>query len=200
VTLRGDFSFDAVSPDGRTAYLVQYTDPRDPTQYLVRALDARSGRLLPDPVVDPHEDADEMAGMPLTRTVSADGRWHYTLYHKDSGAFFVHALDTRARRAKCVDLPALPNSDYMYGFRLALGAGGLSVNGPKGPMAVVDTSSFRVTKAAPRTEAPAAVGARGAGGSAAPWVAGFAALMAAGLAVVWLWRRRATGGRTALNG
>ena len=29
ITLDGDFSFDALSPDGETLYLIEYTDPRD---------------------------------------------------------------------------------------------------------------------------------------------------------------------------
>ena len=47
VTLRGDFSYDALSPDGRTLYLIQYTSRRDITRYAVRAYDLRAGRLLP---------------------------------------------------------------------------------------------------------------------------------------------------------
>src|SRR6266508_3621589 len=39
VTLRGDFSLDAVSPDGSMLYFIQYLSPQDPTEYAVRALD-----------------------------------------------------------------------------------------------------------------------------------------------------------------
>ena len=39
VELRGDFSFDALSPDGRTLYLIEYTSRRDPTRYAVREYD-----------------------------------------------------------------------------------------------------------------------------------------------------------------
>jgi hypothetical protein len=46
VTLRGDFSFDALSPDGRTMYLVEYLSRRDATRYAVRGFDVRAGRLL----------------------------------------------------------------------------------------------------------------------------------------------------------
>jgi HD domain len=37
IRLDGDFSFDALSPDGATMYLIEYTSPRDPTRYAVRA-------------------------------------------------------------------------------------------------------------------------------------------------------------------
>ena len=33
ITLPGDFSFDAVSPDGSSLYLIQYTSALDPTKY-----------------------------------------------------------------------------------------------------------------------------------------------------------------------
>src|SRR4051812_31129649 len=39
VTLKGDFSFDALSPDGRTLYLIQHMDANDVTRYAVRAYD-----------------------------------------------------------------------------------------------------------------------------------------------------------------
>ena len=46
ITLRGDFSFDAVSPRGRTMYLVNYRSA-NPNEYHVRAYDLTSFRLLP---------------------------------------------------------------------------------------------------------------------------------------------------------
>ena len=100
ITLRGDFSFDALSPRGRTMYLVNYTHPGDPTRYSVRAYDLQANRLLPKAIVDPAERSDKMRGSPITRLMSADGRWAYTLYDGAGAAPFVHALDTQdARRA-----------------------------------------------------------------------------------------------------
>ncbi len=49
IRLRGDFSFDAISPRGSLLYLIQYVNPSDPTRYLVRAYDLRAGRLLAKP-------------------------------------------------------------------------------------------------------------------------------------------------------
>ena len=44
IRLRGDFSFDAVSPDGSRLFLIQYLSPTDPTRYAVRGFDwARCG-------------------------------------------------------------------------------------------------------------------------------------------------------------
>ena len=48
ITLQGDFSFDALSPDGRLLYLVQYLSPRDPTRYLVRLYDLERGSAAPE--------------------------------------------------------------------------------------------------------------------------------------------------------
>ena len=67
-TLRGDFSFDAISQRGRRMFLVNYTAPADPTRYTVRAYDLQAGMLLPQPIVDPAEKTvDKMRGSPITR-------------------------------------------------------------------------------------------------------------------------------------
>ena len=105
IRLRGDFSFDAISPDGRTMYLIEYS-PRDFTKYAVRAYDLRAGRLLSRPVVDPDEAGEPMTGVPVSRTTGTDGRWAYTLYQSAEHPF-VHALDTAGRTAVCIDLDHL---------------------------------------------------------------------------------------------
>ena len=70
VKLRGDFSYDALSPDGAWLYLIQYVSPTDPTRYAVRVYDLEVGRLLAQPVTDPNERGP-MHGSPTTRVVSA---------------------------------------------------------------------------------------------------------------------------------
>jgi hypothetical protein len=147
VTLRGDFSFDALSPDGAVAYLIQYRGG-DVSRYVVRSLDPATGRLDPKPIVDPDEDPDEMRGYAMTRVTSPDGRWQYTLYDGTSGHPFVHALDTVGRRAVCIDLPALPAGANPLDFHLALtpDGGGLSVASLAGPLAAIDTRTFAVNK------------------------------------------------------
>jgi hypothetical protein len=171
VTLRGDFSFDALSPDGRTAYLVQYVAPNDATRYLVRALDPATGRLRPHPIVDPHERGDDMRGLPLTRATSPGGRWAYTLYDGAGKHPFVHALDTRDGRARCIDLPDAMLHQDLSTVRLDVSGGGgrLDVSTPKRPLYAVDTATFRVRPAAQ----PSRGGAADGGGI--PWQ-GLAAL------------------------
>jgi hypothetical protein len=189
VRLRGDFSYDALSPDGRQLYLIQYLSATDPTRYAVRAYDVRAGRLRPKPVVDPDEHAGEMRGEPLSRAYGAGGRWAYTLYDGNGKHPFVHALDTVAGRAKCVDTPVLAGRDDLYDLTLRTAPGGASVTvmHARSPLAVVDTRTFRVTTPV-RASAPSRpTPDRGGDGWA---LAGFVGLLLAGAAMVLRVRRR----------
>jgi hypothetical protein len=153
VRLKGDFSFDAISPDGRIMYLIHYLSPDDVLRYEVRAYDLRAGRLLSDPIVDPREPDERMSGLPMTRATSPDGRWEYTLYSGGDHPF-VHALDTERRRAFCIDLKGV-SGDRLGGTKLELGGGGtLSVVAGNKPLASVDTKTFRVSTPGPRGEKP----------------------------------------------
>jgi len=120
ITLKGDFGFDALSPDGRTLYLIEYTDPRDPGAYQVRSYDVTSGQLDPDPILDSEEEPGEMRGFPQTRLTSPDGRWEYTLY--DGGEHpFIHALDVVDGVTLCIDLDMI-HARQTYGATLAMNA------------------------------------------------------------------------------
>jgi hypothetical protein len=174
VTLRGDFSFDAISPDGAWLYLIHYLSPRDPTRYEVRAYDLTSGRLLPEPIVDPRESGEEMRGSPITRTSSADGRWAYTLYDGAGGHPFVHALDTAGRTARCIDLHELAGRD-LNGARLALSGGILTVSLGDRPVAAIDTETSAVRGPEVRARAPIA----GDEDEGVPWLALVAAALVA---------------------
>jgi hypothetical protein len=149
--LRGDFSFDAISPDGSRIYLIEYLRPGDPTRYRVRALDAHTGRLLPDPILDPEEPPGEMRGYPITRATSPDGRWAYTLYDGGGDHPFIHALDTVDGRAVCIDVHPLAGHAALRNFfprpvaRFELAAGDeLTVLDQGQPIALVDTQTFEV--------------------------------------------------------
>jgi hypothetical protein len=195
VTLRGDFSFDALSADGRSLFLVNYLSPADPTQYRVRVYDLARDRLDPKAVVDPRESPDEMNGIPLARVADARGRWAYTLYDGAGKRPFIHALDTRARKAVCIDLegPPFAPDKTPYDLRFALAGGGsrLDLHRKGELVATVDTASFRVRTGA---AAIAAAGerARAAGDPAGPsllWPGIGLALLAAGLLARRLVRR-----------
>jgi hypothetical protein len=146
LTLQGDFSIDAISPQGRTLFLIQYISPRDPTRYKVRAFDLRSDRLVANPIVDPHEH-DAMRGSPITRATSSDGRWAYTLYDGAGGTPFIHALDTSRRQARCIDLPMLTRRPNLWKLRITIASdlARLTVGTARQPLALVDTSAFRAS-------------------------------------------------------
>ncbi|HEX8646773.1 MAG TPA: hypothetical protein VF715_07710 [Thermoleophilaceae bacterium] len=193
VTLRGDYSFDAISRDGRMLYLIEYLSRSDPTRYAVRAYEPRSGRLS-EPIVDPREPGEDMSGFPITRATSPDGRWAYTLYD-DGDHPFVHALDTDRRTAACIDLP-----ESLGGFLarapaehvdLTVGAGGRTLTVVEGgrPRAVIDTRTLRVSAPGARRAV-----SRTDGGGGGPWpLAGVAALtlVLSGGAAAAIRRRRA---------
>jgi hypothetical protein len=137
ITLRGDFSFDAISPEGRVAYLIQYVAPQDPSRYLVRALDLRTGRLDPNAIVDPRDEGEKMRGAPITRLTSPTGRWAYTLYDGAGATPFVHALDTSRRAARCIDLPRLEGRQDLWQLRLSLRGKQLAILSPTRTIAFV---------------------------------------------------------------
>jgi hypothetical protein len=158
IDLPGWFNVDAISPTGRWLYLIHYPSARDTSRYEVRAYDVAERRLVAKPVIDPREPDEAMQGFPLTRAMSADGRWAYTLYDRGGEAPFIHALDTERRTAACIDLPGLTDAD-LSGLRLVVAPGGgtLRVAGPHGAVALVDTRTFAVRPPAPApsTAAPA---------------------------------------------
>ncbi len=190
--LRGDFSFDALSPDGRSMFLIEYISKRDATRYSVRAYDLRERRLLPGAIVDPREPDERMSGLPTTRATSPDGRWEYTLYQGNEYPF-IHALDTERRRAFCIDLDALAaRRQGLGGLKLQIESDTLAVVAGDRTLARVNTRTLRVSEpgaARPhRTQAEA--------GAGVPWpllvATGLLAAAAAALA-----RKRWAIGRTA---
>lgn len=177
--LRGDYSFDAISPDGRWIYLIRYLSRSDFSDYQVRAYDVRARRLDPKPIVDPHGAADQMRGYPITRAMSPGGRWAYTLYDGADGMPFIHALDTAGRAATCIDLMPLMRFPDPYSLRLSLAAAGREIDVVDGSRTVarVRTGTWRVSGPPAR-----AAGHRPPAGGPSPWLIGAAvpALVLAG--------------------
>lgn len=198
VHLNGSFSYDAISPDGSTIYLIEHLRPYYGGPYQVRALEAKSGKLLPEPIVDPSEPWERMEGTPISRVTSPDGRWAYTLYsdHK-KGDYdrahepFIHALDTVAGEAVCIDLPQLEGhpTSFQLALRVDSQNGRLEVlNRPPAQqgsraLLVVDTGSFEVHQAPPVATASSGLG---------PWppIVALSALAAALLAWIAVRHRR----------
>jgi hypothetical protein len=148
VTLKGSFAYDALSPDGKTLFLIELLG--DSGKYRVRAYDLARGRLYPQVVVDADEAAEPMIGSPVTRATTADGVWVYTLYARPEKLPFVHALNAQSRRAVCVDLPWQGSVDALFQMRLKLDSAGtrLVLKRRSGAAAiVVDTRTFRTRRA-----------------------------------------------------
>jgi hypothetical protein len=193
IRLAGDFSYDALSADGRSLFLINYISPNDPSKYRVRVFDLAHNRLVAKPVVDPRESPDEMNGLPVTRVVSPDGRWAYTLYDRPGKHPFIHALDTRDRTARCIDLegPAFPVGGA-YTLTLAIAARGarIDISRKGAPLASVDTATFRVSGAAATRAAAARASDHNAAGPGLGWTLLGVALLVGGLAAPGLVRRR----------
>jgi hypothetical protein len=176
IALRGWFTVDAISPTGHFLYLIHYPSS-DISKYEVRAYDLAHHRLLAAPIVDPHERDEAMTGFAVTRATSRDGRWDYTLYIRPNGVPFIHALDTVALRAVCIDLPAVKQDD-LGNATLSLGPGGsvLGIEAEGRTLATVDTATYAVTAVAERVSAairrPAARADQSTGdggGDSTPW-------------------------------
>ena len=103
IELKGNWNFDALSPNASTLYLIENRNRRT-NRYAVRAYDMRTHRLLPEPIVDPSEPGEPMRGFPIKRITGPGGRWEYTLYVGGEHPF-IHALDTVGRTSLCLDLP-----------------------------------------------------------------------------------------------
>jgi hypothetical protein len=201
--LNGSYSFDAISPDGSTVYLIHnFFSHGRPGGYEVRALDTASGRLLPHPIVDPEEPDEQMQGLPITRANSPDGRWAYTLYDGGGKEPFIHALDTVRGRAVCVDLPQLEGRRDLFMLKLRLTDGGRQLEvfsrstvqggSPSAPLLRVDTGTFAVRKPAPVANASSE--------GSSPWLPiGIATGVLAVALIAILARRERTGSRPRLG-
>jgi hypothetical protein len=199
VSLHGRYAYDAISPDGRLLYLIQYVSETDQTRYLVRAYDLERGRLLPGSIADRTQRGWVMQGSPMARTTSAGGRFVYTLYENIGGYPFVHALDTVRGVAHCVGLPWTGAQTSVGAMRLTLRDGGrtLALAVPAGRSSagvhafVIDTRTYAVSQ--PMASAPH---------GQAWWKLGLLGvpLLLAGLAVVVRRRGRSSSVLAATNG
>lgn len=143
IRLPGAYSFDALSPDGRYLYLVEYVSPEDPSLYRVRAYDLNRSKLLAKIVTDKRSWETGMRGSPVTRAWK-DG-WAYTLYGGTERPF-IHALNTKGVEAVCIFMPWKGSPERIFDFRLRSDPDGhLVVTGPNGrALVVIDRQSFKI--------------------------------------------------------
>jgi hypothetical protein len=95
--LPGAFDIEALSPNGRTIYLVHWRR----NGYDLQQLDLVTHRLTPTRLDEPDE---KMSGTAVNAVATRDGHWLLTLYSKPDGHSFVHALDLGTGLAHCIDL------------------------------------------------------------------------------------------------
>lgn len=147
VTLAGNWSFDALSPDGRTLYAIEYLGTDQASRYNVRAVSLVTGRPDGGPIVDKREPDEQMNGSPVARATRKDGSWAYTLYAKPDGTAFVHALDLTGRNARCVDLPWRGTRNTIQRVRLALSGDGRSLylRRAGSRLAAINTQTYAVS-------------------------------------------------------
>jgi hypothetical protein len=145
IVLNGEFGFDALSPEGRTLYVIQHRSRTDLNAYVVRAYDLVRKRLLPGTIVAKGETGS-MRGYPVARATSRGGTWVYTLYNRMNGKPFIHALNARRRSAVCIDLSWVPGSSNVWLARLVLSPDGrrLVVRSGGAAVSTVDTTTLRV--------------------------------------------------------
>ena len=98
-SLRGSYDVETVSRDGQRLFLVHYRKQG----YDLELYDRRTRTLRGNP--DP-EARGFMTGIPWTAIASRNGRWLLTVYVRSDGHVFVHALDVRTGRPRCIDLPS----------------------------------------------------------------------------------------------
>jgi WD40 repeat protein len=142
IDLDGYFEFDAISNDGLRLYVIEYTNPTLGS-YRVRVYEIDAGQLGSYTVVDKGGSPEPMTGVRLSGVFSPDGNWLYSVYARQSGGDFVHALNLSAPYAYCLDLPGAgsvsdPND---FHWSLALSADGkhlYAANGATGLVAQID--------------------------------------------------------------
>jgi hypothetical protein len=147
-TLPGRWAYDALSPDGRTLYAIQYHGSSSSARYSVRSVSLLTGKPFGRAIVDEREPDEEMYGSPWSRVWSAGSARAYTFYAKPNGTAFIHALDTAKRVAYCIDLPWQSSLNALTAVRLSLADGGrrLVLSAPRvGRLAVVNTTSWKVS-------------------------------------------------------
>lgn len=151
VTLPGRFDYDALSPDGRTLYVVEHLDTEEGGRYQVRAVEVATGKLVDGVIVDKRNIDEAMAGYPLAQVRRPEGL-ALTLYQGLEHPF-IHALNTAEAWAVCIDLPSNGADDAAAAtdWGLAQAPDGRSVyavNATLGFVADVDPGELGVRRSA----------------------------------------------------
>jgi len=139
VDLKGYFAFDAISNDGSRLYLIEYISS---TSYHVRYYEVGARQMYPNVIVDKFNPTESMNGLKLSGVPSTNGGDLYSVYARESGTPFIHALDLSGTPiAFCIDLPGSGFSSVDYGtafhWSLAMSADGSHLYAANAPLGVV---------------------------------------------------------------
>ncbi len=140
ITAAGDYTFDAVSDDGRNVYLIEHLDSA--TQYRVRVANREGGGVAADPIVDIKVAAPSMNGIFHSAVADPHGQWQFGLYFNPTKGPFIHALNTTQLYAQCI--LALP--DGGAGVRAMWS---MVMDAPGGHLYVVNGAAGIVTDVGP---------------------------------------------------
>jgi YVTN family beta-propeller protein len=181
----GAFSYDAISDDGTSLYLVERIAPEAARQigahpaysYRVRVYDVPAAKLSETLVVDvklaaqPIGDSNAetrvdgiMSGIYQSSVPSRDGLWNFSFYYNPHRGPFIHVLHLNSRSAFCIlDLPIVSGGyEQRLGWSLALTPSGQTLyaaNGPLGIVSSVDATTLKVTRTVTIAGLPAATAA-----------------------------------------
>lgn len=153
----GTFTYDALSPDGRTIYVIEHLAGPPDGHYQVRAIDVASGKLQEAVIVDKLKIGEQMAGYPIDQLRRGDGAV-LTLY-RGADHPFIHALYTADGYADCIDLPAteLDDDDAALDWGLAQSGGNAyAVNTTLGIVVEVNPADRAIARSARLTPARSA--------------------------------------------
>jgi len=149
VELPGSFYFDALSDSGRYLYLEERLGRTPADGYRVRAYDLQTSTLLPGIVVDKTVTADRMNGTRVATVGSRNGEWQYTLYTRQGGKPFIHAIKLEEQWSLCLFIPVetKDEEDFAWAFVPSPdGTRGYVVNGMKGYVVSIDLNTATVLK------------------------------------------------------
>ena len=157
VVATGDHTFDAISADGRSLYVVEHLGA--PNEYRVRVAGGGGAALSVTPIVNIKVAAPQMNGIYHSSVAQPNGTWNYGLYFSPTRGAFVHALNTSQLYAQCIlDVPdGGPGVRPAWSMLLSPTGGHLYlVNGPAGIIADVGPESLRLERKELRLVLPVA--------------------------------------------
>jgi hypothetical protein len=148
----GNIVPEAFSVDAQALFVIEYLPAEHPDHYRVSAVDLQSGRVVDVFTRDKQPLDESMQGIGGAQTMSADGRWLFTVYREygEHDETFIHALSLSGfGAADCLDLPA--DQGFGAGTVVAANEDGSSIVAVSrtGVLAEVDNTKRLVTRLTP---------------------------------------------------